>query len=536
MIKILCLSDLHYSASKNKGVYTNDSGIEMKKPIGKDELNILLSSIKENGQIDLLIICGDIVVGGDSDEQKKESLDDIKKFITEIVESAEIFATNITHPWERVIYVPGNHDVDRNNSDGIYKGISDLFSKAFSPMYNDSCVQPHAPVFVFDELRLIVSAISTVENSNSGNKKIREVLDIAEQLSVTNKEQADKIKNLLKDYAQNDIPSITSLTTSKFINNSNIISEIDKYKDYKKIILTHHPLLSGITSGIDLKKYNDTVGGYGFMKTAIEYGYNFFIHGHLHSTSCVEIIDHLSEGKSQVIQLGLPKTEIDKDDGGCVLIEIADENSAFPFKCTLLKPDSIAWRFKQIPLINYNERPKVTTENDHILVDYEISKLIGEDTIVKHGDLNNVEAASYDCSLGNEYKKGSSRFCNWEEVEISTIKSGSDGPGKIYLKPNETVLIFSHEEFNIPDDMVLHASPISSWLRKGIKFDISFFVDPGFVGKFSIPVTNESDKTITIDAQKPIISLEFIKLSRSCRDGWGKRHKDFADLRADMRE
>ena len=316
-----------------------------------------------------------------------------------------------------------------------------------------------------------------------------------------------------------------------------MIDENDKYAEYKRIMISHHPLLEGIASISSLKKYSGTVGGYGFMKSAEEFGYTLFVHGHLHEQSCVEIIDHLSERKKPVVQLGLPQMAFDSEGCGCVIISINDNvNDLFPFSCTLLKPDSIAWRFKQIPLISFKEESLPNVKGDRILVDYEIAEIIKENKIVKHGDLRNVEAASYDCSLGYEYKKGNAKFCDWRSIELQSIVPGQNGPGGIVLEPNETALIFSYEEFNIPKDMILHASPISSWLRKGVRFDISFFVDPGFVGRFAIPVTNESEKRIIIDAQKPIVSLEFIKLACPCGKGWMEKHEDIARVRSKLTE
>lgn len=411
-----------------------------------------------------------------------------------------------------------------------------MFGQALSPMYNNPRTQPYAPIFIFNDLELIVSVISTVDNSCTENTNISKALDKINELPSLYSEQKDEIVHLLENNSKYDIPSITWEIIEKFMEDSQTISENNIFKGYRRIMFSHHPLLSGIAAETSLKQYGDTVGGYGFMKSAEKHGYRLFVHGHLHSTSCVEIIDQISENKKSVIQLGLPLMKMDSENCGCVLIEVGDDNSEFPFNCTLLRPDSISWRFKQTPLVNFNENLYDTNSKDHILVDYEISEIIKDNIIVKNGDLSNVESASYDCSLGNNYKKGQSRFCNWEEVELSTIKPESNGPGTIILEPNETVLIFSHEEFNIPNDMVLHASPISSWLRKGIRFDISFFVDPGFSGKFSIPVTNESDKTIAIEAQSPIISLEFIKLSRSCESGWRERHQSFANSRANMEE
>ena len=62
-----------------------------------------------------------------------------------------------------------------------------------------------------------------------------------------------------------------------------------------------------------------------------------------------------------------------------------------------------------------------------------------------------------------------------------------------------------------------------------VQFDISYFVDPGFKGKFSIPVTNESSKSVCINAQNPIISLEFVRLANSSEHGWSERHLEHSN-------
>lgn len=538
MAKILCISDIHYSAKGTPGVYTDDPAIKLNTPVGTKDIRVLVRAMEEIGPIDLLIFCGDMITGKDSAGEKQDALNDISQLIDGIVNSKKIFGNDVDDVYKRIIYVPGNHDVDRNTGGKLQQGIPEIFNQCLHPQYKNERVHKYAPIFIFDDLKLIVAAVSTVENSGSKNDNIMKVLQAANSLPETCDTQKNEIVQSLKRYSSYDIPSITSEAVENFISNSKAIAQDDeKYREYKRIMVSHHPLLEGIASLSSLKKYSGTVGGYGFMKSAEEFGYTLFVHGHLHEHSCVEIIDHLSENKKPVIQLGLPKMELDREGCGCVLIDIDDGfNDLFPFTCTLLKPDSIAWKFKQTPLVSYKEGSPRNTGGDRILVDYEIAKIIQENKIVKNGDLRNVEAASYDCALGYEYKKGVSRFCDWSTIEPRTIASEESGPAGIVLEPNETALIFSYEEFDIPKDMVLHASPISSWLRKGIRFDISFFVDPGFVGKFAIPVTNESENSITIDAQKPIVSLEFVKLASCCEKGWSERHLDLASSRSQMVE
>ena len=534
MAKILCISDIHHSAKGNPGVYTDDPAVKLNSNVGMKDIRVLLAAMEEIGPIDLLILCGDIITGKDSVGKKQEALDEINQLLNGIINSKKIFREEAGDPTKRIIYVPGNHDVDRGNEGKLHQGIPEIFNQCLHPYFNNTRVQKYAPVFIFDDLKLIVAAVSTVENSCSKNENIEKVLQTVRSLPEGCDEQKKQIIESLKGYSNYDIPSITSATEEDFMSICRLIAQDEeKYGDYKKIVVSHHPLLEGIEYASSLKKYSGTVGGYGFMRRAEQFGYTMFVHGHLHKQSCVEIVDHLSEKKMPVVQIGLPKMAIDTDGCGCILIEFDNGTKhCSPFTCTMLKPDSIAWKFKQTPLVSYKENESQHQGGDRILVDSEIAEIIKENRIVKNGDLRNVEAASYDCALGYEYKKGNSRFCDWSTIDLQTIAPAQNGPGGIELEPNETALIFSYEEFDVPKDMVLHASPISSWLRKGIRFDISFFVDPGFVGKFAIPVTNESDRKIVIDAQKPIVSLEFIKLASSCEAGWNERHADLAKNRS----
>lgn len=460
--------------------------------------------------------------------KKKKAVKDLKEFTKKLCASNKIFGNNVK-PSERIVFVPGNHDMDRDTGD-LHSEISYFFDHYLSTKTSPDAYNMYAPIFIFDELKLIIAAIPTAENNNAKNEEIQRTLEIIDTLpELYNKEKAE-ISQSLKKYCNYDIPSITSETIKKFIDvNREIEESLDKYIDYKRIMVTHHPLLEGIERGTVLKNYANTVGGYKFMQTAEGLGYSLFVHGHLHSHSCVEITDHLSESKRPIVQLGLPRMKIDEDGSGCVLIDINNEKEQV--SCTLLKPDSVTWNFKEIPLYTYSKKLDNEYSSDHILVDYEISEIIKENIIVKNGDLHNVESASYDCALGYEYKKGEQKYCNWSNIELQKVTSNENGPGGIWLNPGETALIFSYEEFNIPNNMVLHASPISSWLRQGIRFDISYFVDPGFVGKFCIPVTNESKNKVFIDAQKPIVSLEFIKLSHCCEKGWSEKHPDFLERR-----
>lgn len=535
MAKILCLSDIHFEESKNSYIYGEKFSEELLNSVGVNKLDVLFAAMEEIGPIDLLIFCGDYIVGKDNKEEKRKSINTFIDFLEKVENSTDIFGDKMDHTCDRILVVPGNHDINRDEID-ILDDFNRKLNKYLTPFKSKVKPQEYAPVFVFDELKLIVACESTVNNSATINTEIKDVITNIDKLE-GDSDLKEHVKSVLEQYMLFDIPSITESIKKDFIETNIKIEKNKKYDDYIKIMACHHPLLDGIETANTIKKYKSTVGGYSFMKSAVTFGYRLFIHGHIHESSCIEVIDHNMENIIPIIQMGIPMMEMESDKCGAVLVntEIIDGNS-FPFTSVFLKLDPVSRKFKQTGMLNNEECRQNKYYGDKILIDKEIIQIIKDNTIVKNGDLGNVEAASYDCALGYEFKRGETKYCNWGEVDVEYLKACPDAPGFIELKPNETILIFTYEEFNIPNDMVLHASPISSWLRKGIRVDLSYLVDPGFKGKFSFPITNESNETIHINSREPIVSVEFIKLSSSCEKNWMERHDTRAKARIELKE
>lgn len=535
MAKILCLSDIHYKESEKSYVYGEKISEKLFDSVGVNKLDVLFAAMEEIGPIDLLIFCGDYIVGKNDKEEKIESINTFIDFLKRVENSPNIFKSEISHTCDRILVVPGNHDVNRDESD-ILDDFNKKLSRYLTPSEDKGRRQKYAPVFIFDELKLIVACESTVNNSATINSEIEDVLINIDKLGSDN-DLKEHVKSVLNKYMLFDIPSITETIKKDFIETNIEIEKNKKYADYIKIMVCHHPLLDGIETANTIKKYKSTVGGYSFMKSAVNFGYRLFLHGHIHESSCIEVVDHNMENRTPIIQMGVPMMEMDNDKCGAVLVdtETVDSNS-YPFTSIFLKLDTVSRKFKQTKMLNNEENGQINYYGDKILLDKEISRIIKDNTIIKNGDLGNVEAASYDCALGYEFKRGETKYCNWAEVDVEYLKICPDTPGTIELKPNETILIFTYEEFNIPNDMVLHASPISSWLRKGIRVDLSYLVDPGFKGKFSFPVTNESNNTVYINSREPIVSVEFIKLAGTCEKNWVDRHSNRAKARLELEE
>ena len=532
MARIICLSDLHYSVGESD-IYGEEINTELTNKLKTDRLNLLFSALEDLGEIDLLIFCGDIVLGRESKENKIEAIKIFTEFLERIENSVRIFNNDIKDFSQRILIVPGNHDINREDKDVLVEFKLRL-KKYVNPYFSIKRMHPFAPIFIFDDIKLIIACESTVELGATENTKIKKAIEKINVLEI-DEETKNELKNLLKDDAVYDIPAITEETRNSFIENCKEIKAIKKYNDYNKIMVTHHPLIDSVEVGKAAKKFKSTIGGYSFIKTAKEYGYNLFLHGHIHEKSCVKIIDYNSDKKTPLMQVGIPNVIIDEDKAGAVLI--ATENSAHKGEIiNFLKIIDMTKSFKITETIDNTNNKVIDDYHGNItLVDRDIQQLITENTVIKNGNIRNIEAASYNCALGYNYKIGIGKYCKWHEIEESKIQS-VNGPAYIELKPNETVLIYTYEDFDLPDNMIMHASPISSWLRRGISVEMSYFVDPGFKGKFCFPITNKSDDIIQISSRDPIMSVEIIKLGRNCSENWSERHPNKKKKRSQLED
>ena len=529
MAKIVVISDLHYSKSRYDDVYDadqiNDSLVDN---ISEDIYDQLFSALEgEKEPADILIFCGDFVIGGNSEAEKKKSFDAFVKFLDSVEKSTNILQGDEKE--KRIVIVPGNHDIMRGRKK-IYKEFKDKLNRYLTP-FSDMTEYADSPTYVFDDLKLIIDCETTVNNASTSNKKINKWINMVKSSSATSAQKEELIEAMEQERIV-DIPSISASSRKRFIKTAKKYSRNEKYNDYLKIMVTHHPLLSGVESGKTIKSYNYTVGGYGFMRSAMELGYTLFLHGHIHERSCIEVTDYGYENPCTAVQLGIPSIERDLSEHGIFVINTDRPlNGSWPFSATYKTLSSYTLEFKQAAVLVGNRLESISENTEMtILVDRDIMELIDAGKVIKNGDRDRVEAASYDCALGREYKRSSSRYCDWSNIKTSCLEA-SNKPAEIVIEPQEAVLIYTDEEFDVPKNMVMHASPISSWLRKGLHVEISYFVDPGFQGQFCFPVINESTETISISSRDPIMSIELVWLSAPCDKSWSERHHDIADKR-----
>lgn len=528
MARILVISDIHYSKTKCNDVYDSEHINEnLPKILSENIYDILLSAIEnEKEPIDLIIFCGDYVIGSDTKDNKKESFKDFKGFLQRIEDSDLIF-THIKKEErkKRIIIVPGNHDIDRDSEQ-----IFNIFKKTFKDYrtpFSKKDFHNNAPTYIYDDLKLIIDCEETENSSATKNNKIQEVLEIINTSSIS-QQKKDRIKTLLNKDTIIDVPSVSAKTRTAFKQRSSKIKDNNSYSKYLKVLVTHHPLVSGFENGITIKGYNTTIAGYDFMRSAMEFGYQLFIHGHFHQKSCIELNDYGNDVPQKAIQLGIPQLSLNDNNGGITIIDTSDAIKT-EWPCTIIFKSlcSLSNSFNQVSVLKGNKQiPFYNNQEMKILVDREISMLIDEGKIIKNGDRDRVEAASYDCAMGYYYKRSDKSNCNWDKLEKIRLTSSENSVANISIQPKESVLIYTYEVFDVPKNIIMHASPISSLARKGLRIEISNFVDPGFQGPFCFPVINESNETIYISAREAILSIEIMILPEDCEKGWAERHED----------
>lgn len=547
MAKIIVVSDIHHSASAASDVYDAEHvSHELIDSVKDNTYDLLLRALEnEKEPADLLVFCGDYVVGREDNIDKHKAIDAFAEFLSKVECSNSVLSGD--DKANRIIIAPGNHDVTRNTGDTSesYELFRDKTSRYLTPFTKDPH-HPYAPTFVFDSLKLIVSCETTNDNSSTTNEKVARWIEMIEKSKATN-EQKEGLLSEMRAEMTKDIPSISASTKTRFIETAHQLSG-DEHEDYLRVMVTHHPLLSGAETKKVIKSFGVTVGGFDFMKSAMEFGYELFIHGHTHEQSCIELIDFGSERPLASYHLGVPQLVLDSQSEGLIEINTNNQRGRWPFEVRHKMLSSYTHDLRQTAFVDGNTAKSESAyesraisgnaffgANASLLVDADIKKLIDEGVIIKNGDYDRIEAASYDCAMGYEYKRSKSRQCDWSKEKLTTLEK-TDGASSITIEAHEAVLLYTFEEFEIPKDMVMHASPISTWLRQGLHVEISHFVDPGFSGRFCFPVVNEGNEPITISSREPIMSIELIALTKACEKGWAERHPEKAERRKERRD
>jgi len=120
-------------------------------------------------------------------------------------------------------------------------------------------------------------------------------------------------------------------------------------------------------------------------------------------------------------------------------------------------------------------------------------------------DRNCFKSATYDMRLGNY----AVRFDNGEKREIK-LRDEED-KNTLILLPNSLTFVTTHEEFNLPKDVIARFNLKGKFVHQGLLLGTGPIVDPEFQGKLLIPIHNFSNEKVRIKYLESLISVEFTK-------------------------
>lgn len=513
-MKILFFADFHF----NSETKISGPNISYLQEVTNDPLFELIGLLKnryENEKISLLVFLGDYVDGKLPSQEKSELFQRIKRFVKTIEEQCSCIFDENSNVKDRIIFIDGNHDVtrDKEHHDEFERTFGEYITP-FSKASGDAIRKYGAPIFNYKQLELLIACISTTENAGAhfSNINVETLSNLIEPLKECDATNHKKILTLLEKQQNADIGTVTTQTIRRFKKKADL-------KRTTKIVLSHHPFIQMQHA---TASHFQTVNGPDFFDAARAKGFTFFISGHLHEFYCADI---LTRGKYSDLPgatiISVPSF-INPSDNAPRFVELDINND--DYICRLLTVDTIRDRIDEIDIATNGHKQNEHKQNEHTLLDYEIQDLV-KNNIIENASTDRIQSASYDCALGLYYKRYDEDNNTWpdEYTEMQPEKSGK-GAAKILIDPGERILLYTHEVFNIPKDMLLHASPRASWIRRGIRVDLSFFVEPGFVGSFCFPVTNINKDPIEINAQEAIMSVVFTKLSGDVEQGWSERH------------
>lgn len=118
----------------------------------------------------------------------------------------------------------------------------------------------------------------------------------------------------------------------------------------------------------------------------------------------------------------------------------------------------------------------------------------------------NAKYSTYEILLDNGYKK----VIYNENGQLEKINV-TNPDGNVSAAPGETILVYSKESFTIPNNVYARVNTVGQIFLAGFSAE-NTYIDPGYSGKVGIALVNNSNRTLTINADAPLARVEFIKL------------------------
>lgn len=163
-----------------------------------------------------------------------------------------------------------------------------------------------------------------------------------------------------------------------------------------------------------------------------------------------------------------------------------------------------------------------------ILPDHRI-KVLGQNGMIEPYDEHQVEPASYDVRLGNEFlifeRAGHTELDLDDPVDITKKVHVEDG-GRFVLHPGEFALGVTREVVKMPDNLAARIEGKSSVGRFGMMVHVTAgYIDPGFHGPITLEMAAFHPYPIVLRPGKLIAQLSFELLESPCAEPYQGRYQ-----------
>ena len=175
------------------------------------------------------------------------------------------------------------------------------------------------------------------------------------------------------------------------------------------------------------------------------------------------------------------------------------------------------------------------------LSDKTIKKLVKSIGLIEPYDKKYLNPCSYDLTLGDLFLKERGQGCrlrtikpeNPTAVEYEEMDRSVE---QITIKPNEFVLATTRETISLPTNLAAQIHGKSSLGRLGLSIQNAGHIDPGFSGKVTLELHNESKSVICLDNTVRICQIIFIPTDKPVEKPYHGKYVGQNDVTAARKE
>ena len=149
----------------------------------------------------------------------------------------------------------------------------------------------------------------------------------------------------------------------------------------------------------------------------------------------------------------------------------------------------------------------------------EILRKIKEEKLLINAIEDNIQGAGVDLRVDKLYRLFSEAYLGVKDRRLPEVEKIEEEP--FTIEAGEYYLCMTIEEVNMPGDLIAFIYQRSTLFRSGITLRTAV-VDPGYRGKLTIGMVNESRKNFVLERESRIAQIVFSELGGESKNYKGR--------------